>query len=218
MSLKATNSEDVTKRIYSRMYTLNNNLNNETVSVCKRMFLDTLGISEQMVKAAFIKKINEQVNVTDGRGKSAGTASTMATGKTDSLIDHINTFARVESHYLRKDSRRQYLEETLSLNKMFKLYIIWTKENNKPVSSRHHYYDIFNTRFNISFFRSKTDQCTLCERYENSSGSDKQRLENEYKLHLIKIKLEILKKQMHLQRRRIKVNTYLRYVLTFKKS
>ena len=41
----------------------------------------------------------------------------------DTIRAHIDKFPRIESHYARKDSKREYLESSLSLGKMFDLYV-----------------------------------------------------------------------------------------------
>ena len=88
--------------------------------------------------------------------------------KTDSVKEHINMFAKVESHYTRENSKREYLDEKLSISEMYRLYIIWARKNGKMIATKHHYNDIFNTQFNLSFFKPKKDQCNLCEGYENA--------------------------------------------------
>lgn len=55
-------------------------------------------------------------------------------------------------------------------------------ENSKPTATKHHYYDIFNTKFNIGFFKPKKDQCDICENYKNTI--EKGKLENTYKAHI----------------------------------
>ena len=77
-------------------------------------------------------------------------------------------FDRVESHYLRKDTKREYLEQTLSISAMYRLYLIWAKKNGKKTATFHHYSDVFKTQFNIGFFKPKKDQCDLCEGYTNA--------------------------------------------------
>ena len=66
-------------------------------------------------------------------------------------------FQRVECHYTRQESTQEYLEENLSLSRMYIMYIDWAKENGKDVATKHYYFDIFNTRFNIGFFKPKKD-------------------------------------------------------------
>ena len=89
----------------------------------------------------------------------------------------------MESHYIRSDSQREYLEEGLSISSMYELYVKWAKKNQKEVASKH-YTDVFNTKFNLGFFGPKKDQCDLCEGYKNSTDEKKQGLEEKYTLHI----------------------------------
>ena len=130
--LKVHNSEVNTRRKYSINYSFTDQSNN-SISVCKTMFLNTLDISEQMVRTALKKIRDGQINPTDLRGKSKPGTKAIKKEITDSAVEHINLFPRVESHYTRNDSQREYLEETLSMSKMYKMYVVWGKENNKPL-------------------------------------------------------------------------------------
>lgn len=40
----------------------------------------------------------------------------------DKVRAHINRFPRMESHYCRKDSKKEYLEGTLNIRTMFRLF------------------------------------------------------------------------------------------------
>ncbi|XP_065650604.1 uncharacterized protein LOC136078738 [Hydra vulgaris] len=77
------------------------------------------------------------------------------------ICDHINSFPRVESHYNRANTKKEFLETELSLKKMFQLY----KEihTNDHVTTESKYRDIFNTKFNIAFHKPKKDRCDYCE-------------------------------------------------------
>lgn len=171
------------KKSFSRKYTLTNQDGN-AVDVCKTMFLNTLSISHKVVDTTLRKKRDEVGVIKDMRGTSNNYSRKISEDKTASVIEHINTFPRVESHYTRKDSQREYLEENLSLSAMYRLYLTWCEDTNKPKASIHHYTNIFNTEFNISFFKPKKDQCDHCEKFKNATQSEKSVLEIEYQLHI----------------------------------
>lgn len=67
---------------------------------------------------------------------------------------------------------------------MYLLYVKWTKESGKPFATKHHYYNTFNTKFNIGFFTPKKDQCNLCEGFKNASENEV--LEDKYTSHIKK--------------------------------
>ena len=162
------------KKNFSRTYTLNSNENK--VKVCQTMFINTFDISKKMIDTA-LKKVREGDSVLkDNRGSSKNRPKAIPEETTAAVIEHISMFPKVESHYTRKDSNREYLEEGLSLNSLYRLYTEWAKENEKPIATKHHYMDTFNTKFNISFFKPKKDQCDQCEEFKNTSETKKKRI------------------------------------------
>jgi len=85
--------------------------------------------------------------------------------------DHINSFPRVESHYCRASTIKQYLDSTLSVELMYCMYCKNYKDRS-PVSL-HMYREIFNTEFNLEFHLPKKDRCDYCEEYRvNPSEAD----------------------------------------------
>lgn len=182
---KNLNQEKAPKKSFKRKYTLSNTEGCH-VAVCKTMFMNTLSISHTLIDTTLRKARDDASVLKDNRGSSSTKASSKKISQeiTDSVIEHINMFPRIESHYTRKDSQREYLEETLSLSGMYRLYKEWAEENHKPLSSKHHYFDVFNTQFNISFFKPKKDQCDHCEKFKNATENEKASLEIQHKLHL----------------------------------
>ena len=95
-------------------------------------------------------------------------------------------FPVVPSHYIRKNSNKKYLEEGLNICKMHRLYLAYMQENNsgQQVATLRQYRDIFNTEFNISFFKPKKDQCDRCVVYAIATNKEKMELETEYQQHI----------------------------------
>ena len=89
-----------------------------------------------MVRTAQEKIKKGERNLIDERGKSAARPKMIDTCITESVIEHINLFPRVPSHYTRKDSSREYLEENLSLSVMYNLYIEWAKKQQQKSSDQ----------------------------------------------------------------------------------
>lgn len=52
------------------------------------------------------------------------------------------------------------------------------------------YTDIFNNKFNLSFFKPKKDICDECEAYQLASEEEKSRLQISYDKHLSNCKTE----------------------------
>ena len=92
------------------------------------------------------------------------------TKKKYNVINHINSFLKVESHYCRQRTSKTYLESTLSISKMFELYELKCTEDGKEdlLCKKKFYSDIFNTNFNIAFHLPQSDRCDQCEKYKIS--------------------------------------------------
>ena len=92
------------------------------MKVCKIFFLDTLGVSEQVIQTALAKKTTVGVVLPDNHGKHDHHKKVDEDLKND-VRCHINSFSRVPSHYCRKDSRKQYLDPQLNLGQIYCLYV-----------------------------------------------------------------------------------------------
>ena len=128
------------------------------IQVCKRLFLDTLCISERMVFTAFAKKTDLGTSTKDKRGTHGNNPN----DKNDEKMlvrKHIESFPVTESHYCRKESRRQYLSGELSVQKMFNTYFDDSKENGRSPVSMSTYKHIFYTEYNFGFFKRSKDRC-----------------------------------------------------------
>ena len=75
----------------------------KNVKVCKKMFLDTLDISDTFVATALTKKNSLGTCDAEKTGKQSQRANSKDTEK-EEIRRHINSFPRVESHCARKDS------------------------------------------------------------------------------------------------------------------
>ena len=162
--------EKANKRDVARTYTLR--VKGRNIRVCKTFLLDTLSIGRKTVDVALKKCCNGVYSGTDQRGKHVPANKT--TNKAVDLVkEHINSFPLVESHYIRKTSKRKYLAPGLSIQKMYDLYIEYCKaKDDIPVKSKV-YRRIFCTEFNISFHTPKKDQCLECELYKQKESTGK---------------------------------------------
>jgi hypothetical protein len=160
--------------------------NDSKFRVCMAFFTKTLCISNRAIISAFSGK-DEQgfYALKDNRGKKSPANKTP-----DNIVNkvkkHIESFPSVESHYVRKSSKRQYLDKKLSISKMYALYVEKCKEDGdeqKDIVSEITYRRTFCNNYNYSFFHPKKDQCVLCNRFENSTVEQKADLEHEYNEH-----------------------------------
>lgn len=155
----------------------------EMVRVCQNFFLKTLSISNGPLNKA-LENVSEigtfQGNDKRGRHFPANKTTEDVFNK---VKQHIDSFPVTESHYVRRESKRKYLDCKLSISKMYYLY----KEkcvslNEKPVSITT-YKRIFCENYNYSFFKPKKDQCSTCAKYEQATGEAKNELTETYNQH-----------------------------------
>lgn len=96
------------------------------------------------------------------------------------ITEHIIRFPRVESHYCRKSSTKEYLHHVLSWKKIYGMFL---REYNQPVSMTL-YRNVFKS-MNLSFHKPKKDQCSLCVTYREGTSEVKEKLQNKYDAHNI---------------------------------
>lgn len=108
------------RRALSREY--NFTMDNNSIKICKTMFLNTLGISETFVTTALSKIGTGGIVDMDRRGKHNVRPNKKSEAAMQNIRTHINLFPAVPSHYTRKNSKRKFLEEGLNIAKMCRLY------------------------------------------------------------------------------------------------
>ncbi|CAH0399738.1 unnamed protein product [Chilo suppressalis] len=158
-------------------------VDSETTRVCKRFFQATLDIGHSFITTIKKKSTSTGTVLEDMRGKCSKGNSLPDTIK-NGVREHINTYPRKESHYCRSSTRREYLDGDLNLSLMYRQYKEWCVANEKPLAKKGTYEHIFITEFNISFYRPKKDQRSLCCSYNNMTSEDKLELESAYQTHL----------------------------------
>lgn len=155
--------------------------NTSKIRVCKKFFKSTLNINDTNITTAR-KKINELGSTEkDKRGKHV--ENKKAVSEEDKIVvrNHINSYPRIESHYLRSQTKREFIDGSLTLSEMYSMYLEFCgNENIKPVK-KHLYEYIFNYEFNIGFFSPKRDQC--CIEYKNTITKSLE-LEEKFEKHI----------------------------------
>ena len=84
------------------------------------MFSDTLDITDIIIFTALSKKIEIGTCGIAKRGKHTGRGKE---SEKDKIRQLISRFPRMESHYARKDSKREYLDSSLNVQKIYELYV-----------------------------------------------------------------------------------------------
>ncbi|XP_050672766.1 uncharacterized protein LOC126970716 [Leptidea sinapis] len=183
---RITTDKENTKRLSTIAYTLpiyeTDNVVIRNIPVCKTMFLNTLSISFNFLYTALEKLEKGQGAVqSDQRGKHVHHQKKITDEMKQSVLDHVASFSPVESHYIRKDSNKKYLDRSLSSPKMFRLYEEWfdsSKYTNKITNVRQ-CRDIINNNINISFHKPKKDVCEECHIFENNKQHTEQEAEKQ---------------------------------------
>lgn len=168
-------------------------LNDAKVRVCKLFFINTLGISDRVIRT-IIKKIQSGYLEIDKRGKHNNHPTVDTNIQTD-IMNHIESIPRIDSHYLRAQTTKQFIEGGKTIADLHRDYKKLCEENNKQAGNYLLYRRIFYSNFNISFFIPKKDQCALCERKKNTPEQD-ENLTKMFEDHLNEKDLARLKKQV----------------------
>lgn len=77
------------------------------VKVCKKMFLNTLNVSEKTVRTALAKKQDSVIIELDKRGGRSQVLTNKDEAVRNAIEAHIQRFPRMESHYCRKSTTRE---------------------------------------------------------------------------------------------------------------
>ena len=168
------------------------------VEVCKKTFLGTLDIGEKTVSYTLKKKKNPFTS-TDKRGKHVP-RNTISEDEKNFIRKHIRSFPKTESHYCRKSTQREYLDSTLSIRKMYTLYIEKCKKDHREAQKFWLYDKIFATEFNLGFHKPKKDKCAFCDAFANMSDFEKQENSHKFEKHQQRKQEARMKKQEDKQR------------------
>ncbi|CAG5004600.1 unnamed protein product [Parnassius apollo] len=119
------------------------------IRVCKPFFKSTLGMSYKAIQTALSKVSESGVIQGDLRGKH-GHQPTIDPQIKQSVIDFINSIPKIESQ-----TKRQYISSEKSLADIYRDYKQFREKDGLAIATSSTFNRIFNTEFNISFFRTK---------------------------------------------------------------
>jgi hypothetical protein len=127
---------------------------NVKIRVCKLFFKATLNISNCAIDIVLKKKNEYGLLSPEKRGTHSSRTNKIGDALVKGVVDHINSFPQTESHYCRSTMKREYLEGSLNVSIMYRLYREKCSENERLVK-QHFYQEIFNTKFNLGGFSSQ---------------------------------------------------------------
>lgn len=145
--------------------------NNTRTRVCKFFFINTLGISDKTTRTV-IKKITSTimgVDLKDNRGKHDSHIK-LDSELREGVKAHINSIPRIENHYCRASTSREYIEGGVNITTLHRDYVEDCKCKGVPHVAYPIYYQIFSNDFNISFWKPKKDQCDDCTAFTNAEN------------------------------------------------
>lgn len=127
------------------------------IPVCKKSFMEILGITRRRIDTVTKNYFRTSLPAQENRG--GDTKSEKYQCKKQSVMNFINKFKAIESHYCRGQSERLYLDSSLNITKMWTMYQI---DNNEQPVKKSYFRHIFNTQYNLGFGTPRTDVCSTC--------------------------------------------------------
>jgi hypothetical protein len=109
----------------------------------------------------------------------------------------LDSIPKIESHYLRAQTKRNYTEGSKSLADLYRDYKKERVEFYLPFANLLRDSRIFNEKYNLGFFSPKKDQCELCIAFQNAEGEEKEALRMKFQNHQKKKQLSRQEKEAH---------------------
>ncbi|XP_052278769.1 uncharacterized protein LOC127877153 [Dreissena polymorpha] len=160
-------------------------VNGLNVDVCQQFYKDTLDVSTTTISTALHRAAPHiHTSFPDRRGTHANRPNKIPDVIIQDIKDHIERFPRVESHYCRQSTSKEYLEGGLNLSKMYSLYSEQCHENNVCPAKESMYRYIFNNSFNIAFNSPAKDRCDFCSQYDNMNPDEQKAIHEKYEKHI----------------------------------
>lgn len=177
--------------------------NGKRVEVCKVFFLNTLGVSETVVRTALRKGTTGGFVHQDMRGRHTP-PNKLQESVLDQVRAHITSFPVYESHYTREKSAKKYLGSELNTKKMYELYKQKCLEDGTPkneVVKHWAYKRVFDREFNLGFKKPSNDTCDACDSFilklkdDSLDQNNKEDVQQAYRDHLDEAERRYLEKR-----------------------
>ncbi|XP_072384056.1 uncharacterized protein [Diabrotica undecimpunctata] len=136
------------------------------IRVCLKTFCSTFAVTPRRVQLLGEKILDGKMDMSEKRGGAR--QNIFKTVWTNKIIEHIESFPKIESHYARaKTPDKLFLSPDLNVSRMYRAflekYCADYQPPNKPPVTRQWYNEIFISKFNLSFARPKVDTCSTCD-------------------------------------------------------
>lgn len=170
----------------------------ERIQVCRNIFYETLQVKETFVRYA-LQASKMGVAKKDQRGTNAPKHK-MSQAEQKGIQDYINMFPKVESHYIKKESKKIFVAgksnfNRLAITRMYELYREMCLTNGTlPLSYELHKRE-FKTIY-IAIHKPKRDQCKRCTVFNNKTPTEHGK-RNMTDIYRRKIKPNVFEKIKH---------------------
>ncbi|XP_072401628.1 uncharacterized protein [Diabrotica undecimpunctata] len=136
------------------------------IRVCLKTFCSTFAVTPRRVQLLGEKILDGKMDMSEKRGGAR--QNIFKTVWTNKIIEHIESFPKIESHYARAQTPdKLFLSPDLNVSRMYRAflekYCADYQPPNKPPVTRQWYNEIFISKFNLSFARPKVDTCSTCD-------------------------------------------------------
>ncbi|CAG9772069.1 unnamed protein product [Ceutorhynchus assimilis] len=172
-------------------------VDDKNIRVCKFFFMATLSINNRVIQTVIMKQKHcesGKVVASDKRGKH-GNHHKVDEEIKNGIRHHIKSIPRVESHYCRSHSKKEYIEGNKTMADLHRDYKKLCVDQNTAAGNYIIYCKIFNEEFNITFHLPKKDQCEICLQYKIGNEEEKQGLTEKYERHIMEKDLSRLEKE-----------------------
>lgn len=143
---------------------------NKEICVCKTFLINTLGITQRIIRTVIDSKAQNDGFIPPDQRRKHEKQCTLEPEVIQAVKDHIESIPRVESHYLRASTSRQFIDGGLTVAELHRNYSETTEQ---AYCELRRLLTNFQTRFYNGFFKPKKDRCDEYEAYENTSEEEK---------------------------------------------
>lgn len=145
-------------------------IENVVIPVCKKMFLNTFSLGEWTVRNWILESDDSGIPLQTE--KSRKKVSMINIKKKDHVKDFLTGLPKLESHYCRQKTDKQYLDFNYTTFKdVYRIYEQFVKDKNIPRNEESSYLSFLKIThsLNIGLYKPKKDQCDLCFSYKNGN-------------------------------------------------
>ncbi|XP_051158212.1 uncharacterized protein LOC127279729 [Leptopilina boulardi] len=154
--------ESTSRRLNSFNYTIRLS-NGETKKICQKTLCDIYAVSHKRIQNLQKKMKDGKVDPKDERGKHLNRPHRIIEDTRHLVREHIKSFPQMENHYSQNKistDNRMYLNSSLTLNKMFRLF----QEKNPESDVKFWLYrEVFLNDFNLKIGLPRSDTCKTCD-------------------------------------------------------